>query len=169
MRGERVLVTGGAGFIGSNLAEALAEENDVVDDMVMSPTYSGNAAGMIRDILMEELPSGIYHVANSGYCSLFDFAKAIFDTLDIDANLLPVKKRHLALCGLGVCRHTPSFDKPFLKVSSAPGSKAKRPMFSALVSARLKKYGLEMPRWEYGLRGYLIEKGYFESAVKTKR
>jgi nucleoside-diphosphate-sugar epimerase len=35
MQGERVLVTGGAGFIRSNLAEALAEENDVVifDDL----------------------------------------------------------------------------------------------------------------------------------------
>jgi nucleoside-diphosphate-sugar epimerase len=29
MRGERVLVTGGAGFIGSSPAEALAEKNDV--------------------------------------------------------------------------------------------------------------------------------------------
>ncbi len=35
MKGERVLVTGGAGFIGSHLAEALSRENDVVvlDDL----------------------------------------------------------------------------------------------------------------------------------------
>jgi dTDP-4-dehydrorhamnose reductase len=93
---------------------------------------------------LKELPSGIYHVANSGSCSCFDFAKAIFDTLDIDANLLPIK-------------------------TSALRSKAKRPMFSVLVSARLKKYGLEMPRWEDGLRSYLNEKGYFISALKTER
>jgi dTDP-4-dehydrorhamnose reductase len=120
------------------------EEIRVVDDMVMSPTYTRDAAGMIRDILMKDLPFGIYHVGNSGFCSWFDFAKGIFEMQDIDANLIPIK-------------------------TSALGSKAKRPMFSVLVSARLGEFGLGMPGWEDGLRGYLNKKGYFESAVKTGR
>jgi dTDP-4-dehydrorhamnose reductase len=32
------------------------EEIRVVDEMVMSPTYTRDAAGMMRDILMKELP-----------------------------------------------------------------------------------------------------------------
>jgi dTDP-4-dehydrorhamnose reductase len=101
----------------------------------------------MSDIFLEELKelhSEIYHAANSGFCSWFDFAKAIFEMQDIDANLIPIK-------------------------TSALRTKAKRPMFSALVSDRLGEYGLGMPCWEDGLRGYLEEKGYFESAVKTER
>lgn len=135
----------GGNFVENMIKKAKSfEEIRVVDDMVMSPTYTRDAAGMIRDILMAELPSGIYHVANSGSCSWFDFTKAIFEMQDMDVNLLPIK-------------------------TSALRSKAKRPMFSALVSARLKKHGLEMPSWGDGLRGYLNEKGYFESAVKMER
>jgi nucleoside-diphosphate-sugar epimerase len=103
MEGERVLVTGGAGFIRSNLAEALAEENDVV--------------------IFDDLSTG---------------------KLNIDANLLPIKTRAL-------------------------GSKAKRdPVFSALVSVRIEEFGLGMPGWEEGRRGFLDERGYFRMQRKRR-
>jgi dTDP-4-dehydrorhamnose reductase len=103
MQGERVLVTGGAGFIGSNLAEVLEEGSDVV-------------------IFDDDMSTG---------------------KLDIDANLLPIK-------------------------TSASGSKAKRPMFLTLVSVRIEEYGLGMPGWEEGSRGFLDERGYFRMQRKRR-
>jgi dTDP-4-dehydrorhamnose reductase len=143
IRSSSLFGAAGASGKGGNFVETMikkvhnGEMIRVVDDMVMSPTYTMDAAGMMQDILMKELPFGIYHVANSGYCSWFDFAKTIFEMLGIDGKLLPIK-------------------------TSALGSKAKRPMFSALASDRLREYGPKMPGWEDGLREYLNEKGYFE-------
>ena len=51
----------------------------------------------------------------------------------------------------------------------APASKAIRPMFSALVSARIEEFGLGMPGWKEGRRRYLDERGYFGSTGKTGR
>ena len=47
MQGQRVLVTGGAGFIGSNLANRLTEDNDVI---VVDDTYLGTPANLDDDI-----------------------------------------------------------------------------------------------------------------------
>jgi dTDP-4-dehydrorhamnose reductase len=93
---------------------------------------------MIKNILTQQLPYGVYHVANSGQCSWFDFATQIFKILRIEANLSPTKTDVLQ-------------------------SKARRPMFSPLVSARLKKHGLEMESWEKALKNYLIEKEYLKN------
>ncbi|TAN35814.1 MAG: hypothetical protein EPN24_06895 [Candidatus Methanoperedens sp.] len=81
------------------------------------------------------LPYGIYHVANSGQCSWYEFAKAIFDTIGMEASLSPTKTNILL-------------------------SKARRPMFSPLASIKLKEYSLAMESWRAALRNYLIEKGY---------
>ena len=133
IRSSSLFGAAGASGKGGNFVETMIkrahnnEEIRVVDDMIMSPTYTKDAAYVIRDILIKKLPFGIYHAANSGSCSWYEFAKTIFKILNINAHLSPIK-------------------------TDALQSKAKRPLYSPLVSIKLKKYGFEMESWESALR-----------------
>jgi len=144
IRSSSLFGIAGASGKGGNFVETMIkkarnnEEIKVVDDMIMSPTYTRDAAEMIRKILEKELPFGTYHVANGGKCSWYEFAGAIFNILRMETNLSPTKTDILR-------------------------SKARRPMYSPLVSTKLKKSGLEMQNWETALRDYLIEKEYLET------
>jgi len=70
MEDKRILVTGGAGFIGSNLANHLAEDNQVV---VIDDLYLGTAANLDdsvdfreRSVLEDDLPTNVdivFHLA----------------------------------------------------------------------------------------------------------
>jgi dTDP-4-dehydrorhamnose reductase len=111
------------------------EEIKVVDDMIMSPTYTKDAAGMIKKILEERLPYGIYHVVNDGFCSWYEFAETIFSLLNLKSNLKPIKTSDLIY-------------------------KARRPKFSALENKKLATFGLKMPNWRDALKRYLSEKKY---------
>jgi dTDP-4-dehydrorhamnose reductase len=109
------------------------EKIEVVDDVIMSPTYAKDAANMIKNIIEEKLPYGIYHVANQGCCSWFEFAKKIFEFSRIDAKLFPIKSREFK-------------------------RKANTPKFSALESTKLNNYNLKMRNWGDALKGYLKER-----------
>jgi dTDP-4-dehydrorhamnose reductase len=115
-----------------------AKNNDpimVVDDMFMSPTYTKDAASVLKGILELQLPYGVYHAANKGYCSWYQFAEEIFQITKLNADLKPTK-------------------------TDPNSGKAKRPLFSALTSTKLSQYNLEPRSWKEALRAYLTEKGH---------
>lgn len=61
----------------------------VVNDQFGKPTYAWDLAEVIVDLLEAE-KYGIYHVANDGDCTWYEFAKEIFKQLEKDIDVLPV-------------------------------------------------------------------------------
>ena len=126
----------GGNFVETMIKKALNKEViNVVDDMWMSPTYTKDAALIIKKILKANVPYGIYHATNKGYCTWFQFAQEIFKLTGLTPIIKPIRTDQLQM-------------------------KAKRPRFSALESVKLPKYGIQTRRWEEALKEYLIEKGY---------
>jgi len=126
----------GGNFVETMIQKAKnGEEIRVVDDMIMSPTYTRDAAEIIYNILERKLTYGVYHCSNSGYCSWYEFAKKIFELLSLEVDIIPIKASELTY-------------------------KAKRPKISAIRSEKLHKYGLQVPYWITGLKNYLSEKHY---------
>ena len=108
----------------------------VVNDVVMSPTYTRELAERIKNVIEYEAPFGIYHITNEGQCSWFEFASAIFELTGLNPDVTPVTLEDM--------RH-----------------KARRPKFSALENRNLKEIGIRnMSHWKEALEAYLIEKGH---------
>ena len=133
----------GASGKGGNFVETMitkAKKNEtitVIDDMWMSPTYTKDAASILKGILELQLPFGVYHATNKGYCSWYQFAQEIFQLTGLNPTLTPIKTEQLSL-------------------------KARRPRFSALKSTKLSSYNIEPREWKEALRAYLIEKGHIQ-------
>jgi dTDP-4-dehydrorhamnose reductase len=80
----------GGNFVETVLARAAAGEPlSVVDDQVTSPTAARDMAERILLLLERDASPGMYHAANAGRCSWFDFARAILDLSAVSADLTP--------------------------------------------------------------------------------
>jgi dTDP-4-dehydrorhamnose reductase/dTDP-4-dehydrorhamnose 3,5-epimerase len=113
----------------------LAESRDeisVVNDQLGTPTYAPDLAILICNII-QTTKYGIYHVVNEGYCSWYEFAKAIFEKSGVDIRVNPVS-------------------------TSAYPTRAKRPLNSRLSKSNIDKSGFErLPDWKDALVRYLEE------------
>lgn len=80
----------GGNFIETMLSKAAAGEAiSVVDDQVFAPTSTRDMAERIVLLLEREAPAGIYHAANAGSCSWYEFARTAFELSGIEADLSP--------------------------------------------------------------------------------
>ncbi|MGG4000406.1 dTDP-4-dehydrorhamnose reductase [Anoxybacillus kestanbolensis] len=111
----------------------LAQERNelmVVHDQVGCPTYTVDLANCILELIQTE-KYGVYHVSNSGHCSWYEFAKAIFEEAGIKVKVNPCT--------------TKDFPRP-----------APRPAYSVFehMALRLNRFK-EMPHWRESLKNFV--------------
>jgi dTDP-4-dehydrorhamnose reductase len=111
----------------------LAEEHDevaVVDDQRGCPTFAGHLAAAVRELVDDDLPKGLWHVAAGGDCTWAEFAEAIFEDARVTCRVRRISSAEL--------------ERP-----------APRPAYSVLRSER--PGAPTLPHWRDGLRACLAE------------
>lgn len=115
-----------------NILEQAKREKiiEVATEQIVSPTYAVDLAKATLDLLAKGNISGVYHLANEGFCSWAQFAKEIVKNKGLSTEIIPVDRKGVA------------------------GS-LKRPLFSALKNTKAASLGIKLPSWQNGLERYL--------------
>ena len=103
-------------------------------DRVVSPTYVVDAAAATRHLLERDVAPGVYHCVNDGAATWYDIAVEAAGILGVKASLVPVTMADMQL-------------------------KAPRPRYCVLSTAKLRRAGYSMPRWQDALRRWVAARG----------
>ncbi len=130
-RSQWIYGKGGENFISKVVGFAREKGSaSVVNDQRGAPTFAKDLGFPLKR-LMEEGKSGIFHVANSGSCTWYEFAKEIFRSLGMDVPVTPITSENL-------------------------DRKAPRPAYSVFDCSKLRdETGVVMRAWQEALKDYL--------------
>ena len=108
------------------------DELGIVADQIGSPTYAKDLAKAILDVITfsekDSFIPGIYHFANKGAISWYDFTKKIFEIENVDCKLNAIT--------------TVDYPTP-----------AKRPAYSVFDTSKIAEtYNVEIPEWDLSLK-----------------
>jgi dTDP-4-dehydrorhamnose reductase len=123
---------GKVNFISSMIDKSTSEESlNIVNDIIMSPTYTLDLSYNVLKLINNSYPFGIYHITNQGECSWYDLCKKAFEIKSIETNINPTS----------IENRRNKYDL------------VTRPHFSALSSEK----GIKLRSWESALEKYLME------------
>lgn len=66
------------------------KEIKLINEELSCPTYSVDVARFTRLLITRNEPFGIYHAANSGACTWFEFGKKIFALKNLEVTVVPI-------------------------------------------------------------------------------
>lgn len=113
------------------LRQAKTEKTiEVAIEQILNPTYSVDLAKATLDLLSYKEISGIYHLANEGFCSWAEFAQEIIKIKNLPTKIIPVDRKGLA-------------------------GNLRRPLFSALKNTRAARVGVKLPMWQDAIKRYM--------------
>ncbi len=98
----------------------------IAKDKIDTPTYAKDAAIKLLDILQKKKTYGIYHLANKGKVSYYEFVLYIKNLLKSKSKIIPVKDEYFK-------------------------SKGFKPLRTAIVSKKLN----DMRSWKHAIKNYL--------------
>jgi dTDP-4-dehydrorhamnose reductase len=104
---------------------------NVVDDQTGSPTYVGDLAAALLQIIDSSVPGPILHAANEGACSRFEQARAVFEECGAD----PQRVQPVSTAQFPRPAPRPAYTALGSGQSVAAGMRPLRPWRPALVAA----------------------------------
>ena len=121
----------GRNFVSTMLQLAKThQEVRVVNDQIGSPTFTEDLVRFLIQLVQTD-QYGIYHATNSGSCSWYEFAKAIFEEAGIQIQVTPIRTEELP-------------------------RKAQRPQYSVLAHGAIRRNGFEdLRHWRDALQDYM--------------
>ena len=132
--GTRVSPTKGYTFIDRIVAQARAGETvRVVRDQTVSPTYAGDLARAVWQMLEACAPPGVYHAVNEGPVTWYDYAREALRCAGVEDAIEPISYKDW-------------------------NSRVRRPEYSALENGKLHELGISLPDWRAGIASYFRDK-----------
>jgi dTDP-4-dehydrorhamnose reductase len=104
---------------------------DVVDDQTGSPTYAGDLAAALLQVVDDRVPGPVLHAANEGSVSRFEQTRAVFEECGAD----PQRVRPVSSAQFPRPAPRPIYSALSGRKSAAAGLTPLRPWRSALVAA----------------------------------
>ena len=75
------------------------ESLKIADDKIDSMTYSMDAARRVVWIIERKMPYGVYHIANAGIVSYYEFVKKLIELMGLEVKIERAKDRDFNLVG----------------------------------------------------------------------